>query len=162
MQFFFFSIFLLYMTFVWRSDCSAASVGEVDIEGLSSIGKGELLYLLDIQQGEKIGADSVREGIKRAFLKGIFEDISVEAGEGENAKVIIHVKEKDLVRKIALRGSYAVSGKKIKEFLHIKEGQYLTCGLIDMSVADLKRELALLGFPNAEISSGNKETEGSL
>jgi len=152
MQYFFFFVFLLQVTFVWYSDCSAVSVGEVEIDGLSSIGKGELLYLLDIQPGEKIGADSVRAGIKRAFLKGIFEDISVVAGEGESAKVIIHVKEKDLVRKIALRGSYEVSGKKIREFLHIKEGQYLTCGLIDMSAAALKRELAFLGFPYAEVS----------
>ncbi|HMK50692.1 MAG TPA: POTRA domain-containing protein, partial [Thermodesulfovibrionales bacterium] len=153
MRFFLFLMFLLSAAFISCSDCSAATVGEVEVSGLSSMGRDELLYLLDIQPGEKIAEDSVQAGIKRAFLKGIFEDISVEAKEGENTKVVVRVKEKDVVRKISVGGSYAVSGKKIRESLGIKEGQYVTCQLIDSSVASLRHELALMGFPHAEIKA---------
>ena len=38
----------------------------------------ELLYLLDIDTGQTIDAEHVRLGIKRAFRKGIFEDISIQ------------------------------------------------------------------------------------
>jgi outer membrane protein insertion porin family len=123
----------------------------VEIHGLASLDKEELLYLLDIRPGERIDADTVRMGIKRAFLKGIFEDISVEAGDGEETKVVIHVREKDSVRKISIEGDYAISGKKIKELFHIKEGLLLTCGLLEKASEDLKRDLALLGFPRVEI-----------
>ena len=45
--------------------------GEIEIYGLSSISKQELLYMLGIQPGGFIDAGSIRQGIKRAFLKGI-------------------------------------------------------------------------------------------
>lgn len=139
------------MIFLWSSESSASLVSEVEIHGLASLDKKELLYLLDIRPGEKIDPETVRTGIKRAFLKGIFEDISVEAGDGEATKIVIHVKEKDSVRKISIDGDYAVSGKKIKELFHIKEGVLLTCGLLDKALEDLKRDLEFLGFPRVEI-----------
>ncbi|MFA4918502.1 MAG: outer membrane protein assembly factor BamA [Thermodesulfovibrionales bacterium] len=144
-------IFFLLMIFLWSSESSASLVSEVEIHGLSSLDKEELLYLLDIRPGERIDADTVRTGIKRAFLKGIFEDISVEAGDGEETKVVIHVKEKDSVRKISIEGDYAVSRKKIKDLFHIKEGMLLTCGLLEKASEDLKRNLEFLGFPRVEI-----------
>ncbi len=144
-------VFFLLMIFFWSSESSASLVSEVEIHGLAFLDKEELLYLLDIRPGERIDADTVRTGIKRAFLKGIFEDISVEAGDGEETKVVIHVKEKDSVRKISIEGDYAVSRKKIKELFHIKEGMLLTCGLLEKASEDLKRDLEFLGFPRVEI-----------
>jgi outer membrane protein insertion porin family len=139
------------MIFLWSSESCASLVSEVEIHGLASLDKEELLYLLDIRPGERIDADTVRTGIKRAFLKGIFEDISVEAGDGEETKVVINVKEKDSVRKISIEGDYAVSGKKIKELFHMKEGMLLTCGLLEKASEDLKRDLEFIGFPRVEI-----------
>lgn len=159
--FVFYPVFFLLMIFLWSSESSASLVSEVEIHGLSSLDKEELLYLLDIRPGERIDADTVRTGIKRAFLKGIFEDISVEAGDGEETKVVIHVREKDSVRKISIEGDYAVSGKKIKELFRIKEGMLLTCGLLEKASEDLKRDLAFLGFPRVEIHTKIKRPKKS-
>jgi len=153
-RFFVFSpLFFLLMILLWSSESSASLVSEAEVHGLASLDKEELLYLLDIRPGESIDANTVRTGIKRAFLKGIFEDISVEAGDGEETKVVIHVREKDLVRKISIKGDYAVSGKKIKELFGIKEGMLLTCGLLEKATEDFKRDLAFLGFPRVEMYS---------
>ena len=141
------------MILLWSSESSASLVSEAEVHGLASLDKEELLYLLDIRPGESIDANTVRTGIKRAFLKGIFEDISVEAGDGEETKVVIHVREKDLVRKISIKGDYAVSGKKIKELFGIKEGMLLTCGFLEKATEDFKRDLAFLGFPRVEMYS---------
>ena len=141
------------MILLWSSESSASLVSEAEVHGLASLDKEELLYLLDIRPGERIDANTVRTGIKRAFLKGIFEDISVEAGDGEETKVVIHVREKDLVRKISIKGDYAVSGKKIKELFGIKEGMLLTCGFLEKATEDFKRDLAFLGFPRVEMYS---------
>ena len=74
---------------------SGPSIGDIEIRGLHSIEKREFLSLLDILPGEPADADTVRFGIKRAFLKGMFEDIAVEITEGEKAKAVISVKERD-------------------------------------------------------------------
>ncbi len=133
--------------------CAHASiVSEVEIKGLSSIQKDELLYLLGIQAGENIDPDIVRRGIKRAFLKGIFDDISVSAEDGERVKVFVSVKEKDSVRKISISGQHDISSRKIREIFQIKEGQYLSCEPFDRAVDELKKELSYLGFPNPDIS----------
>lgn len=152
-------VLFLLMILLCSSESSASLVGEVEIHGLASLEKEELLYLLDIRTGEKIDAETVRTGIKRAFLKGIFEDISVEAGDGEKTNVVIHVKEKDSVRKISVEGDHAVSGKKIKELFRIKEGLLLTCGLLEKASEDLKRDLEFIGFPRAEIHTKIKRPQ---
>lgn len=145
-------LFYILITFSSVIYAHASIVSSIEIRGLSSIGKEELLYLLGIKVGENINSDIVREGIKRAFQKGIFEDISVSAEEGEKVKVFISVKEKDSVRKITITGDYDISSKKIKEIFQIKEGQYLSCEPYAKAKEELKKELSFLGFPDADVS----------
>ena len=135
------------------SGAAAAITGEIEIHGLSSIGKDELLYMLDIQPGGFIDAGSIRQGIKRAFLKGIFEDISVETTDGEKVNVMIRVKERDFIRAIHIRGDYDLPKKTIKELFLLKEGQGLICDMLEKAVKDMPSKLAVLGFPLARVSA---------
>ncbi|MEC4676574.1 MAG: POTRA domain-containing protein [Nitrospirota bacterium] len=60
----------------------ALTAGRIEITGLYSIGEDEFLDMFGIREGSVIDGDRVRKGIKRAFLKGLFEDISVEVPDG--------------------------------------------------------------------------------
>jgi outer membrane protein assembly factor BamA len=141
----------LYCSLFTVSAAEAVVVSEVEIKGLHSIGKDELLYLLDMRPGETIDADSVRLGIKRAFLKGIFEDISVETTGGEKAKVTINIRERNFIKDICIEGNYDISKKTIRELFLLKEDQVLPCDILDKAVEELKPRIAALGYPNAEI-----------
>jgi outer membrane protein insertion porin family len=132
-------------------EAEGVMVGEIEVYGLSSIGRDELLYLLDIRPGEQIDAVTVRKGIKRAFLKGIFEDISVEVLKEEKSGVIVRVKERARVKKIHIEGDYEIPEKKIREMFLIKEGQILSCDMLDRAVADVLPKLAYLGYPRASV-----------
>ena len=140
---------LLFVT----SGAAAAITGEIEIHGLSSIGKDELLYMLDIQPGGFIDAGSIRQGIKRAFLKGIFEDISVETTDAEKVNVMIRVRERDFIKAIHIRGDYDLPKKTIKELFLLKEGQGLICDMLEKAVKDMPSKLAVLGFPMARVSA---------
>ena len=133
------------------SGAEAVVVSEIEIKGLHSIGKDELLYLLDVRTGETIDAESVRLGIKRAFLKGIFEDISVETSGGEKAKVTINIRERNFIKDICREGNYDISKKTIRELFLLKEDQILPCDILEKAVEDLKPRIAELGYPNADI-----------
>ncbi len=139
--------------FLLISYSEAAIVSELQINGLYSMGQDELLYILDLHPGSIIDKDSVRLGIKRAFLKGIFEDISVEALDGENTKVVITVKERSRIENIYIEGDYAISKKKAKELFSLKEGQVLMCDMVDEAISDLKPKIASLGFPYASVDA---------
>lgn len=147
---FYFFLFLLCL-FIPHSHASAKVVGKIKIKGLYSIKKEELLYLLDINAGEAIDKERLRLGIKRAFLKGIFDDISVETTEGDNISVLINVRERDIIEDISIKGDYALSRKRIRELFLLKEDQVLLRNMIENALKTLRQEVELRGFPNASI-----------
>ncbi len=136
----------------------ASVVGNIEIHGLHVMGEEELLYLLDISTGEPVDETMVRNGIKRAFLKGVFEDIAVEVLQGETETVVIHVKERRYIKDISLEGDYALSRKTIASLLPLQEDQYLSCDTIDKSLNTLRGEFALRGYPNALLEADIEES----
>jgi outer membrane protein insertion porin family len=142
------------------NNASASVVGNIEIRGTHLIGANELLYLLDIVPGEAIEEDRVREGIKRAFQKGVFEDISVETIDGDKTTVIIHVTEKPYIKKISIEGDYDLPRNTIESLFPLKEDQYLSCDMIEKAVSKLRPEIARRGFPNAQIEAKVEELAG--
>jgi len=132
-------------------DANASVVGKIEINGLYSIDKEELLYLLDINPGEPIDQEHIRLGIKRAFLKGIFEDISVETPGDEKTDIVINIRERDFIEDIFLEGDYALSKRRVKQLFPLKEDQVLLCDMLDRALKKLRHEIALRGFPHASV-----------
>jgi outer membrane protein insertion porin family len=134
-----------------HADTSAPEVKTIEVKGLSSFSDEELLELLDIRTGEILDRSKVRAGIKRAFVKGVFDDIEVYSDE-EGARIRIIVKEKDTIRKIRTVGNEYFSDREIKNMLLLKEGQVLRYDLLDENAQKLKQTLSERGFPDAVIS----------
>jgi outer membrane protein insertion porin family len=149
---FFISCFLVFITYSLPLEVSGSIVSEIEINGLASIEKEELLYLLDIKAGSPINGEQIRQGIKRAFLKGIFEDISVETVNGEKTKVIIQVRERDFIEKVSVEGDTDLSKKFIKNAFLLKEEQMMRYDLIDAATEQLKHEMARRGFSHAGVN----------
>lgn len=144
-------IFLCCMTLFPASYAGGAVNPEVEIHGLSSITNEELLYLLGVRPGEEIDRERIRAGIKRAFLQGIFEDISIEATDGERPKVIITVEERDKIADISVEGDSVLSDRKIRGMFPLKEGRHLMCDSLEQAAAELRSKLATHGFPRAVV-----------
>lgn len=117
--------------------CSEVCVGgeiirDVEVDGLYSIKKEELLYLLDIKKGEKLDPDKITIGIKRAFLKGIFDDIRVY-NEGDGRLRVV-VKERDILEGISVEGNSYLPDRDIKRYttaLPFGEGQIMRYDLLN-------------------------------
>lgn len=153
-------IFLIFSFLMFSaSEVECATVGEIEINGLYSIGKEELLDLLDIKTGKQIDKESVRRGIKRAFLIGLFEDISIETTDGERTKVTVTVKERDFIEKIYVEGEYALSKKFIKNAFSLKEGQVMRYDMLGAAIEQLRNEIAKRGFPHALINTEIKRLQ---
>ncbi len=133
--------------------CSGKSViaGNLEITGLHSIGQDEFINLLGFKKGDAVDENLLRKGIKRVFLKGIFEDISIDVSEGDDHRITVNVKEREFINKVRIKGNYPVSAKKIAELFLLKEGQVMRYDLIPQAKEELKKELSLYGFPQALI-----------
>ncbi|OGW38959.1 MAG: outer membrane protein assembly factor BamA [Nitrospirae bacterium RBG_13_39_12] len=150
---FYFLFLIFYLLILFTSNAACSVVDETEIKGLHSISEEELLYLLDIGHGKPIDAETVKSGIKRAFLKGLFEDISVEITDGEKTRAIINVKERDLINNIYIEGEYEISRKIIKDIFPLKEDNVMMCNMLEKALVDLKHELAKRGFPDAAVNA---------
>lgn len=138
---------------------AAATVGSITVEGLSSAGRDELLELLDLREGAEIDADKVRAGIKRAFLKGIFEQISVQSNDREPAAVMVTVRERERIAKVSVRGDHLLSVKTIRNMLIMKQGEIMRHDRLAEAERDLKEKYALSGYPESVVSIGTEATK---
>lgn len=148
-------LFILFLV-VFNHNSSASIVDEIIIKGLSSITEEELLYLLDIHTGQTIDAEHVRLGIKRAFRKGIFEDISMQTIEEDTTRLVIHITERNVIHDIDIEGDYAVSTGTIRKLFPLKEGNSLSCNNLSRAEDHLKQELMIRGFPRTEVHTDIK------
>ena len=136
---------------------AASPVEKIEVEGLVSIGKEELLGLLDIKAGEALDPLKVREGIKRAFFKGIFNDIEVYANAART-EVKVVVVERDRIRSVRVSGNNFFSDREIRKMFQFKEDDILRYDLLDGAVKQLKGTLAERGFPDAVVSAAVMST----
>jgi outer membrane protein insertion porin family len=144
-------------TFIFLSPGFAATESDpperVKVFGLYSLSEEELLYLLDLDPEKELTAARVRTGVKRAFLKGIFEDISVEITEDDAPQIIVRVRERTFIDDISVEGSSALSKKTIKKMFRVKKGQFLHCNLLQKAKEDLRTQLAVNGYQKATVRS---------
>ncbi len=147
------SLILTFLFVLGSSTCNALNAGKIEIKGLYSIDEDEFLDMFGIREGSLIDREKVSKGIKRTFIKGLFEDISVVVSEGETPTVTITVREKDYIKKIYISGNYEISEKVIKESFLLKEEHIMRYDMLQEAVDDLKEKLSLYGFPDAEIQA---------
>jgi len=125
------------------------SVRKVIIKGLASCSRKELLSLMAVQEG-LIDRKTIDEGIKRAFRKGIFEDIAVEYSPDKT--LLIKVREHEYIGKIKVSGNRYLSDGDIRNRFLLKEGDIMRYDLVGKAEKQLGESLKLSGFPDASVS----------
>ncbi len=147
----FFLVVFHFLLMCTRSFGEAVIAGNIEVSGLYSIGKDEFISLLGVKSGTPVDEELVRRGIKRAFLKGIFEDISVDVSGDPPHDIVVHVRERDFLKTVYVEGDYPISKKKILEMFLLKEDQVMRYDLVEQAKENLKEQLSLYGFPDAKI-----------
>src|SRR5208337_2086499 len=122
---------------------------QLEVRGLYSISKPELLYLLNIDKGRVIDRSALSSGVKRAFLLGIFDDVIIESLAPDNTAIVVKVKEKPVIASIAVKENEHFSTSFIKKQLHFDTGDRLNSLKIREGIDKLKEAMHRRGFVNA-------------
>lgn len=162
------TIFLSFLIFIFTqflthpsvasAETSYVAVSKIDVSGLHSMKSEELLDILNIKIGDIFNPSSVRAGLKLAFLKGIFEDISVEVNDEDRTFIMVRVRERDIIKKIVIAGNQRLSKKIIKNHFPLKEDQIMRYDRMEDAVKELKNALSERGFPHADIKLAIENT----
>lgn len=132
-------------------EASDTVIQRINIEGLHSMKSEELLDILSIKIGDAFNPAAITGGIKLAFLKGIFEDISVEVDDNDRSHIIVKVRERDIIRKIIITGNQRLSKKIMKNHFSLKEEQVMRYDRMEDAIRDIKDALSERGFPRADV-----------
>ncbi len=124
-------------------------VSKIKITGLYSMSEAEFLNIFGISPGDDITFDLVRDGIKRAFLKGIFNDIRVLR---DDRILIIEAVERNFIEEILIKGNNLLKKKRIKKIFSLKEGVRYNEATLVRAINTLNKELYLRGFQGTEIT----------
>ncbi|MCX5717983.1 MAG: outer membrane protein assembly factor BamA [Nitrospirae bacterium] len=143
---------------VTAAETPYVAVSKIDISGLYSMKSEELLDILNIKIGDVFNPSSVRAWLKLAFLKGIFEDISVEVNNEDRTFIRVKVRERDIIKKIVIAGNQRLSKKTIKNHFPLKEDQIMRYDRMEGAAKELKNELSERGFSHADIKLAVEKT----
>jgi outer membrane protein insertion porin family len=157
--------FILCSLFLWpillnysSAAASDITVEDVHVEGLHSIDDEEIIYLIGIEKGIVVGPESIRRGIKRAFLKGIFQDISIETDDAREELLIVRVREKDIVAEVEIEGVERLSRKIIEESLDLKRGDPVRYEQLEAIKKKVIETIKKKGYPEANMLIKAEET----
>lgn len=126
-------------------------ISSIKLNGLNTMSEDEFLYLLDIHAGKELDYDKLKQGIKRAFQKGIFEDIAIERNDKSGGLFTVKVKEKPIVRNIKIK-SRILSGYLHERVTSLKTGDRLTFLKIRNTAGEITHNFNKKGYPKATTS----------
>ncbi|WP_353685309.1 outer membrane protein assembly factor BamA [Thermodesulfovibrio sp. 3462-1] len=148
----FVSIFILLFNFAY----AAEYIKKIEIEGLKSFSKEEFLYLMGVKENQSFTPEEITTGIKRLFLKDVFDDIIVEYDQGI---MKISVQEKPLIKKIEIKGNEHFSESFFKKLLSFKKGDRLKEIECKKTQHNIENELNKRGFINCQVNIEKKVFE---
>ena len=133
---------------------------KIEVEGLRTISKAELIYLLGLRGPEQkaLAPAHLARGIKRAFMKGIFEYISVGLAPGPSGEnpgvIIVKVREKDRIRGICfnVKGNQKPSKGFLEDHFAFREGDFMRYGRLENAEAEARKTLSEAGYPEARVA----------
>ncbi|MBF0558415.1 MAG: outer membrane protein assembly factor BamA [Nitrospirae bacterium] len=135
------------------SDIKTRPITSIEVSGLFSMSEPELLYLLNIEKGGVLDRETLSDGVKRAFLTGIFDDIVIENLDAAGTAIAVRAKEKPVISSITIKGNSYFSNSFVRKELSFSSAERLTGLKIREGTAKLIEAMRKGGFLNADALS---------
>ncbi|MBI4681503.1 MAG: outer membrane protein assembly factor BamA [Nitrospirae bacterium] len=145
---------VFYLLFPALADASdpANIIRAIEVSGLTRMDKEEFFDLVCCRVGDMLDKQELSKGIRRAFKKGIFQDIQAVSGQYDGGlKLTYIIREIPVVKKINIDGDENVSERIIRKRFHFKEDEDYHEELLDAARLDLIEFYKRKGYPDAEI-----------
>jgi outer membrane protein insertion porin family len=128
-------------------------VARIDIKGNRKIEALAIIQQIKTKAGKPFWEADITADIKTIYKMGFFQNVTVEATETAEGKVITFtVQEKGLISEIRIKGNKALDKDAIDEVLTIKTRQVLNQEKIKSDIEKLKTLYDSKGYYNAEIT----------
>ncbi|MBI5191669.1 MAG: outer membrane protein assembly factor BamA [Nitrospirae bacterium] len=135
-----------------RPSSTVRTVAGVEFDYPGEVTPG-LRSLAGISPGDRLSARSVRDAIKLLYLKGLFEDITVEGRDTDNGVVLVfRLVPRPRISDVDIDGNDELSRKAIIARMALKEGDFVETKLMEKSRESILKLYRDEGFPNAAVN----------
>ena len=120
-------------------------IDSIEYEGLDRVEQAAIQDSITIKPGKEYNQDDIYESIKKLYEKDFFSNIKILR---RGNTLVIKVKEKPMVDKIAFEGNEAASDEMLKNVINnrLGEGKLYSLHIIKDVLSDLQLMYKVLGF----------------
>lgn len=138
----------------------APEITAVEVMGLTRMETEELIDLIGLRIGNKLDRHVLSMGIRRAFLKGFFQNIQAETRPYDNGVRLIYIAEEiPRVNKIIIKGNRQLREKTVRGMFYFREGEDFKEEYLDSARLALKEFYGRKGYPEASVEISVETTD---
>ncbi|HPC37783.1 MAG TPA: outer membrane protein assembly factor BamA [Exilispira sp.] len=147
-------------------DFIGKKISKIIINGLNTVTKEEILFLLPFKEGDILTISSLNDIIPLLYKTEYFKSINYELSFDLDGSVIItiNVVERELINKVQIEGNKALSKDKILEVLLIQAGDFISEIKIKKTIELIKNLYLDEGYeaPDIEYSITKNQDNNSV
>ncbi len=127
----------------------------VTVEGLRWNTQEGVLQRFGITPGSTFDLETVREGLRRLYRSGLFQDleVTVQVAPSGEATLRLRVRENPRLRNLRFEGNRAISSKTLKDTLKARQGMYLSYARVFRWTRTLESLYQNRGYIRVKITS---------
>ncbi len=114
-------------------NAAAPVVSRIDVRGCVTLTPEQVKYKMGTREGQPLDRQILDEDFQRLFKMGIFDDVQIkEEALPDGVRLIVLLREKDLIRRISYRGNTQIREKRLAELIKTKVGDRFGPGQVNL------------------------------
>ncbi len=132
------ALLLLAGLLVWTAEVRAAEEGyegrtvvDIRVSGATTTSPDRVRHMMNTRPGEPLDMGALDADFERLKNSGLFAEVQIKFEEAPGGvRVLVLVREKDIIRRILIRGNRRISERKLEELIQVQVGQRYDPGLV--------------------------------
>jgi outer membrane protein insertion porin family len=130
------------------------AIASIAPAGNERIDAGAILQKITSKPGDVYDPAKLRQDLKAVFAMGYFDNVEIEATDGETGKkIIFRVKEKPLIASVVFAGVEELKEEDVRDAANIAANTILNSAKINEAVTRIKDLYKSKGYYNTEVNA---------
>lgn len=135
-------------------------VGSIEIRGNDHIAEDEIREQIQLEPGDILERELLRENMQRIYDLGYFKDVMVEPEvDNKGIKIVFQVIENPSLKEIKIEGNEVFSDEEIQDWLGLKTGEILNSSRMNENLENLMSKYEKEGYSLARIEDVQVEED---
>ncbi|MFW6237803.1 MAG: BamA/OMP85 family outer membrane protein [Bacillota bacterium] len=139
-------------TFAQNGEEEGQIVGSIEIRGNNHISEEEIREQIELEPGDQLDREHLREDMQRIYELGYFQDVRVDPEvDSDGIRMVFRVIENPVLKEIKIEGNEVFSDETIREWLDLETGKILNSTRMNDNLENIMENFEKEGYSLAGI-----------